>query len=306
MRGNSWTDTGFKPNGIQPSSTNPLGNSEINSSAPFHNSRWISYLSTAYNASIIKNYNLAVTAATVDNSIIPHITNDLKYQIQTTFRTLYTKKPAWKPTSTLFAILIGVNDIEVMDANKTLSTKTSDVFKTYASLLTTLYSSGARTFLLLNAPPLQHAPSASPSITPFVTDWNSRLQSMARAFSSQHMDVSMFTFATDELFEQIFANPAAFRETKGLRNLTAKCDAYQNYQGPDPGYRNASCGNASFEEFFWRDGLHPMFTVHEVMAREMAEGLSGGRNGTGGFVKLLGQNESESVVETRRWRVRRD
>ena len=133
--GDSWTETGFQVTGTQPSPHNPFGNPKVDPSKAFLSDKWISYLSTKYNDSIIETYNLAVSASTIDASFVPH-GNDLVSQVQKTFIPTYASKKSstWHPSKSLFAILLGVNDVEVSATNATAASNWNGIFKSYSNL----------------------------------------------------------------------------------------------------------------------------------------------------------------------------
>ena len=136
-----------------------------------------------------------------------------------------------------------------------------------------LYQTGARNFLFMNVPPMDRAPGGASSLAESIPDWNSRLKGMAMNLSSTYSDVSVFTFETDVLFNLILDNPSSIKETAQITNTTGSCPAYgKDVSAPDQS--DPSC-SAPYNQYFWQDGLHPMFTVHQAIAAQVAEGLRG-------------------------------
>ena len=133
--GNSYTDVSFKIDGAQPSTSNPFGNPPIDPSTAFLWDKWITYMTTQYNDSLIETFDLAVSASTVDSSLIPHGPSDYVAQVTKSFIPNYgpKKSTTWQPASTLFAALFGINDVEVSVSNSTAAGLWDDIFKSYAS-----------------------------------------------------------------------------------------------------------------------------------------------------------------------------
>ncbi|KAL9633476.1 MAG: hypothetical protein Q9164_004675 [Protoblastenia rupestris] len=213
-----------------------MGNPQIDPSKEPMENKWISYLTTQYNDSMIETYNLALTSSTVDGSLIPHGA-DLVSQVQETFIPNYGSKKGdvWDPSTTLFASFIGVNDVEISASNVTAAGKWDNIFQSYSNL-----ADQAR---------------------------------MAMNLSSTYSDVSVFTFETDVLFNLILDDPSSIKETAQITNTTGSCPAYRkDVSAPDQS--DPSC-SAPYNQYFWQDGLHPMFTVHQAIAAQVAEGLRG-------------------------------
>lgn len=114
--GDSYTQTGFNTSGPQPSRANPFGNPDYPGRTSSNGPNWIDFLTTTWNRTFVKTLNFAYGGATVDNDIIRTAfpTVSLKQQINEEYIPLYSKRPGefgWQPSSTLFAIFIGINDV---------------------------------------------------------------------------------------------------------------------------------------------------------------------------------------------------
>ena len=59
-----------------------------------------------------------------------------------------------------------------------------------------------------------------------ILDWNKRLSAMVAAFEKRKEGVTAFVHDTWGVFNAVIENPASFKETSGLKNVTAYCKAY--------------------------------------------------------------------------------
>jgi len=74
---------------------------------------WVGYLTAFFNTSIVLNYNLAVSGATISNSLVNGVVGDFVYQVEFDFETHYVSKPAsapWNSSNAVFAFWIGINE----------------------------------------------------------------------------------------------------------------------------------------------------------------------------------------------------
>lgn len=74
---------------------------------------WVGYLTTVFNASLVLNYDLAVSGACINNSIVKAPVRDLVSQVESTFEPNYAEKPAstpWTAENAVFAFWIGINE----------------------------------------------------------------------------------------------------------------------------------------------------------------------------------------------------
>jgi phospholipase/lecithinase/hemolysin len=203
---------------------------------------WIDFLATTYNASFIKTYNLASGGATVDASLVaPYAPTVLSLKDQVAaFTRAYSAHPAsapWKPNDALFAFFIGINDVgnSWWLNNATLY---DAIFDVYAAQLGNLYAAGARNLLFLSVPPVERAPLtlskddggyAVENEGRVILDWNRRLKDLTSAFGRAHGDANLFVHDTWSTYDRVLKNPAAFEQTRGLRNTTGFCAAYAGW-----------------------------------------------------------------------------
>lgn len=80
---------------------------------------WVGYLTTFFNASLVLDYNLAVSGATINNSLVGGAAGDLVFQVESDFKAHYSSKPVsvrWKSDNAVFAFWIGINEYVLQDA----------------------------------------------------------------------------------------------------------------------------------------------------------------------------------------------
>ena len=102
--------------------------------------------------------------------------------------------------------------------------------------------------------------------------------------------VTTFFFDTAKFFRELIPDPKAVEETKGVTITDKYCDQYTFSHDKDiaansekEAYRGEGC-DGTFAQYFWKDGLHIMSTVHRAIGRQVAKGLSEdeGEDGGGG------------------------
>lgn len=198
-------------------------------------------MTTTYNASFVKTYNMAYGGATVDSALVapyePTVLS-VKDQVQKEFLPRYGSHPKdvhWDAKDSLFAFFIGINDVgnSWYLGNATLY---DAIFARYSSLLDQVHQAGARNFLFLSVPPVQLAPlTLSKNDNGYsvategkvIVDWNKRLTAMTAAFKKNHKDVSTFVFDTYSVFDAVIKNPKVYPQTAGYKNTTGYCTAYE-------------------------------------------------------------------------------
>ena len=95
---------------------------------------------------------------------------------------------------------------------------------------------------------------------------------MAVNLSSQHTDASVFVFNTHLLFTDILDNPSSRKETAQMTDTTTYCLEYCIHKAPAPDFSDPPCF-APYDQYFWRDGMHPNPTVHKAIAAQIANVL---------------------------------
>ncbi|KAL8928229.1 MAG: hypothetical protein Q9208_001939 [Pyrenodesmia sp. 3 TL-2023] len=272
--GDSYTDSGFNPEGVQPNDTSPLGNPFPNSSMP----TWVQYLTFKYNESQIETYNLAVSGSTVDNTVLNVTTAaDLVHQISDRFVPNYVTHNAvgWTGSNSLFSFFFGINDVN--HSWKKRDGKIHDaIFSSYRRLLDSMYEHGARNFLLQTVPPIDRGPYVDGEEEkvqgPAINDFNYRMAVLFNGFTKAHGDVSVLLFNTNMLFSKTIDDPSTYPQTAIYKNTTGTCKAYESGAIPSLDYFNETCQYAA-NEYFWLNGLHPTYPIHEALAAQLAIAL---------------------------------
>ncbi|KAL1895873.1 hypothetical protein Sste5346_004970 [Sporothrix stenoceras] len=310
--GDSYTTTGFTAaQGPQPDAAHPLGTPPQRLQTSSNGPNWICFLTTDYNEGPVKTYNLACGGATVASRLIhrfhPEVLS-LEQQVQDVFVPLYaalctgqtgvgvargtsgvpasgapTLEDQWRPSSTLFAFFVGINDVGLLYPDEDLSVYDA-YLATYADLLLQVRHAGARNFLLLTVPPVDRSPlttcqgtDASAKERVHIKKWNDGVAHLATTLQ-QKPGTAVFVFDTHAPFSRVMDDPAAFPETAVYRNTTDFCAAYAGgTEKPDVCYPD--CPLAA-NQYMWLNDLHPTYPVHRLWARLIAEHLRAGPSPT--------------------------
>ncbi|TBU50290.1 hypothetical protein BD309DRAFT_849788 [Dichomitus squalens] len=244
---------------------------------------WVQFLGGTYNVTDTQVFNLASGGATIDAALVapfePTVLSIVD-QVQQ-FHDILAPKPAgaeWNSSNSLFAFWIGINDVG-NSFSWTNVTSQSDfhkvLMKRLFSQVEILYQDGARSFLFLTVPPtnrapllIEQGPQAVGKITAALADYNAQLAANVRAFNQTHKDLDqVLVFDTRPIFNILLNNA----ETFGFVNSTGFCDAYQNGT-PEPTTQTPPCAPVS--SYFWLNTLHPLFTVHNILAHALSTALS--------------------------------
>jgi phospholipase/lecithinase/hemolysin len=173
-----------------------------------------------------------------------------------------SRRVQWNADSTLFTFFIGINDI-LNTYGMNNATLVPLIFAQYRALVDDVYNSGARNFLFLDVPPLQNSPLSQTTPdrisieTIALKDWATRLGELVDHMRFQYKDVMAQTFSTYGVFEKIFKDARSFKQTQGLKQLSGFCNGCK----------------IPAEEYFWKDSVHPMYTVHDALAAEIGDTL---------------------------------
>lgn len=170
---------------------------------------------------------------------------------------------------TLFVIEIGGNDIRDALAEQDPSI-IGDALHNIANAIGTLYSQGARKFLLVNVPALGKTPAvkmidammpgAAQAANDLTQGFNDGLE-QGRGYLNTTLpgiDIRMLDLYT--LLNEIIVNPENF----GISNTEDACIT--------PNIAPFTCKNPD-SYLFW-DGIHPTKIVHDIMAQKAAEVLN--------------------------------
>jgi len=273
--GDSYTTDGYNISaGIN--SPNP---GDTSSNGP----NWVEALTETYNQTNVKVFNLASGGATIDAALVPpYLPTVLSVVDQVTqFNEYLASKPVgaeWSSSNSLFAIWIGINDV-----GNSVGWTNITQFEFYDTLMTRLfgqvedlYSKGARSFMFITVPPTDRAPEfieqgevASAQMATDISNYNTQLTQSVRKFQASHKDLQqVVVFNSQPIFNTLLDE----WETFGFVNITGYCAAYENGT-PTQTYQVDGCAPVS--SYFWLNTLHPLFTVHNILAKAMSSALSG-------------------------------
>ncbi|KAJ4498562.1 carbohydrate esterase family 16 protein [Lentinula lateritia] len=242
---------------------------------------WVEFLGGTYNVTDTTVFNLASGGATIDAALVPpYLPTVLSVVDQVSqFQEFLAPKPVgaeWSSSNSLFAIWIGINDV----GNSFPWTNISQpifyekLMARLASQVEILYSSGARSFVFLTVPPTDRAPlqieqgEVAAQFKGFLADYNNQLDATVNNFTQHHPDVDLaMVFDTRPIFNTLLDNSQTF----GFVNITGYCEAYENGT-PDMTTQVEGCAPVS--SYFWLNTLHPLFTVHNILAHALSTALS--------------------------------
>ncbi|KAF8912193.1 hypothetical protein CPB84DRAFT_761365 [Gymnopilus junonius] len=272
--GDSYTTDGFNIT-TGPNSPDP---GFVSSNGP----NWVEALGSTFNVAGTKVFNLASGGATIDAALVPpYLPTVLSVVDQVTqFKQFLASKPEdaqWSSNNTLFAIWIGINDVgnSFGWTNITQPQFYSVLMNRLTTQLDELYDLGARSFLVLTVPPtdrapliLQQGPSVVAKFKPLLANYNAQLSSTVKKFQASHRNIeTAIVFDTQPVFNTLLDNASTF----GFVNITGFCEAYENGT-PSQTTQIAPCAPVS--NYFWLNTLHPLFTVHNMLAHAISTVLS--------------------------------
>ncbi|WYZ35878.1 hypothetical protein EsH8_X_000525 [Colletotrichum jinshuiense] len=287
--GDSYSQTGFNTSLEAPSPSNPLGNPSYPGWTSCNGPNWVDYLTVKHNASLLYTYNLAYGGATVDADLVKPYADTvltLKNQVQDVFSAAYAARtaPAWTGADSVFAFWIGVNDIGNSYWNGAAATSAlnAQIVGVYQGLAQELYDAGARNFVWLTVPPVDRTPmllaenaDAQTLAREDIVDFNARVGDMARNVTGWE-GANAWVVDANGVFNGVLDDVTKFEATKGYKNTTAYCEAYENGTDADDTLIE-SCG-VKVNEYFWLNTLHPTYPIHEAVAETVAAALEAGPN----------------------------
>ncbi|KAH8656822.1 hypothetical protein BGZ61DRAFT_371930 [Ilyonectria robusta] len=286
--GDSYTTTGFDAiAGPQPNAVNPLGNpnepyyGHTSSNGP----NWIRQLTTKYNQSFIKTFNLACGGATVASSLIHPIHPEyLSLEQQKSVLDLSAsggptpEHDSWETCSTLFTFFLGINDAGLSYAKESPSVY-DEYLAIYASLIDTIYAANGRHFLFLLVPPIDRSPLTTRQGRPasgresiHIQAWNDGLSKLANDLRHNRPDASVFVFNTHALFSSVMDDATMFPETAIYCETTGFCEAYA--MGTEAVDTQLPGCLYSVNQYLWLNDLHPTYPIHDLLAKQITDMLT--------------------------------
>lgn len=160
--------------------------------------------------------------------------------------------------NTLYVLFAGANDL--IDGQTNMSVPVGSL----QTSLQTLYTHGARQFLVINLPPLGYTPRFNGSESTITTansraqQFNSALAMMVAGFQTSHPAINLYQLDVYSLVLDARANPALY----GLTNVTQP--AAPGLSPGDTSYDTSQLAPNPNQYLFW-DDLHPTTAVHQVL-----------------------------------------
>ncbi|KAF9014207.1 hypothetical protein BDQ17DRAFT_1342275 [Cyathus striatus] len=243
---------------------------------------WVQFLGGTYNVTDTTVFNLASGGATIDAALVPPFEPTVLSIVDqvSQFKQFLASKPAgakWQSSDSLFAFWIGINDVgnSFPWTNVTKPQFYGVLLDRLETQLEELHTLGARSFLFLTVPPTDRAPLQivqGPAVVakfrPLVQSYNQILKATVAGFQAKHKDVNTaLVFDTQPVFNTLLDNASVL----GFVNATGFCEAYQNGT-PEITTQEAPCAPVS--SYFWLNSLHPLFTVHNILAHAISTVLS--------------------------------
>ncbi|KAG9125599.1 hypothetical protein FRC07_006918, partial [Ceratobasidium sp. 392] len=231
---------------------------------------WPMYLTSTYNVTNTKLYNLAYGGATIDAKLVtPYQPTVQSLVDQVTLWTKYfgphPSAAPWTSANSLFAIWIGINDIgnSWWWGNVTQADFHKTLLDRYFTQVDALYKKGARSFLFVNVPPLERTPlfngQGDWSVTTLkasVEDFNTQLATRVQGLKTTYSGLDQISiYDSNKAFNVQLDNPDAL----GFVNVTGYNEAYQN---GTPGSTYQIPGSKPASSYFWLNNLHPTYFVH--------------------------------------------
>jgi len=174
----------------------------------------------------------------------------VRRQVERSFLPDLGKKPKWAPwtaTNSLFVTWVGINDCA------RASVFENGIHDTLFSLQEQLYESGARNYLFFDVPTIHRCPAVplerQEKMRTTFESWNLTLREAIERFCAAHHDVSIFLFSSFKAFDILLDDP----ETYGL-----KVEDIRRFNGT-----------------VWVDHIHPTSQVHDFIANNVANFLTG-------------------------------
>ncbi|KAL0580634.1 RuvB ATP-dependent DNA helicase pontin [Marasmius crinis-equi] len=203
------------------------------------------------------------------------------------------------PEETVYTLWIGTNDV---GANALITGQPNasivDVAACMVNWVKVLYDSGARNFIFQNMIPLEQVPVYSPGAYPDrfwfaqrnTTEWSVfmkelvlsgnaltrlMLEALVPTLEGSHLAI----FDSHSLFEDMIDNPAVYLNGTVPLNITGAVQScvYELNNPNDPNCTVVPPGPER-DSYLWFDELHPSEQADRIVAREVAQAISGEQN----------------------------
>jgi len=95
---------------------------------------------------------------------------------------------------------------------------------------------------------------------------------MISTLGTKYTNATFFHFDMNGLFTQVLDDPTYSTITQVYQDTTHTCKPYTNSPLPSMNYKSPDCAYP-VNEYFWLNGYHPTYPVHDLTAAEIAYGL---------------------------------
>ena len=250
--------------------------------------------SSSFTASLLggTNYAIGGSSSGLVNSVeqTPYDNKGIAWQLAS----FQTANPVYDPGTTLFVVRVFPNDVfyYTNPATAGLSVGTYSggaggpvAFNALPAIgvnnivgtIQTLVADGALNFLVVNSPDLSKTPAyrntpIAAEMAAVSLSFNTLLQQEMAGLAAANPQLSITTFDTNSLLNEVLANPGAY----GFTNVEEACFA-----------NGVECANPA--EYLYWDRLHPTTQGHALFGQGMAQALAvPGPLPIGGAVVVLG------------------
>lgn len=246
--GDSYSKTGFKPEGDQPSAGNPIGNPALPGTTSSGGLNWLGYLVTDFNTSFSSDensltlaYNFARPGGTLNRQPFGSKNPDFGVQIdwfEENYVNIDKQLRRWTPLNSVVSVFYGVNDIngifaKNLDQDNNNIGLITDLMKDYMAGLERLYGFGLRKYIAITAPrksilvtglfnlltslalnmlplKLKWEVEKLNQLSSCVWLWNRLIRENVKRFKERHEDVVIRIVETEPIFWDAFMDPSAY------------------------------------------------------------------------------------------------
>ncbi|KAI5480598.1 cellulose-binding GDSL lipase/acylhydrolase, carbohydrate Esterase Family 16 protein [Pseudohyphozyma bogoriensis] len=242
---------------------------------------WIQFLASETANGERRLYDLARNGATVDAELVAN--EDIPCFVEqvdkfSRFFNYTESQVDWYPSTTLFTVMFGINDIGLGWAQgKDDPNLVPDIFDSYSNQLSRLYEMGARNFLLMKIPPSYRSPAVmkhknrahvSDEFKANAEAWNGNLTEAADTFAKNHPSATVIVYDTWTFYNELLDDP----ESRGFVDSTSFCEFYSGYFD-QPSLFLPEC-DYPLSRLIWKDDYHPTHKVHRLMAKDVVAKLA--------------------------------
>ncbi|TNY22761.1 hypothetical protein DMC30DRAFT_116023 [Rhodotorula diobovata] len=282
--GDSWSATGYDESRGYKTSLQPLKTSSGGRT-------WLEHLSSSPACTNLYDtqHSLAVGGATVWSgaraATLPNVSlSDQVDRFEQWFVTgTKPTRPRWRPSSTVFSIFLGTNDVAFRWwTGESIAPHVQVTFPIFDAQIERLYKLGARNFVLFTIPPYERAPvvvavnrivgDVRPKLGASVAAWNAVLRLYALEIPRRYPGTSAKLFDTWAWFDELLDRADEY----GFLNSRGWCPLYARglYSPVVPEQLNLDECGVPLEQYLWYDGVHPTWAVHRLLAASVRQQLS--------------------------------